>query len=88
MKLIIKITKMLWRGIALRIKMDTYKSPERRLDEMLRIFFNPIGIEVNLCLIEQGYEDIVFINAMTLFGSGFAALAIIKDLKDEYLNGT
>ena len=48
-------------------------------------FFNsPSGKELQLCLISQGYEDMVFIQWILLSGSGFTVIEIIKDLR-KYL---
>jgi len=44
------------------------------------------GIEIQLCLISQGYESFLACRYLPMFGSGFVALQIIQSLKEEYLN--
>ncbi len=45
--------------------------------------FSDWGEELQLCLVAQGYRDILFYRLMCLFGSGFTAYNIIKNVEME-----
>ncbi len=49
----------------------------------MKILFSPWGKELQRNLVAQGYEEILFEKFMVLFGSGFAAIQIIKQLREE-----
>lgn len=59
-----------------------YKKFEERYRQELEFLDTEEGQEILLCLVAQGYEDIVFGRYIILFGSGFTAMEIIKDIRE------
>lgn len=58
-----------------------YDEWERKLH-----FWNSLeGEELALCMINQGYEGVVFIHLTMIYGTGFTAIKIINELKDNYI---
>lgn len=64
---------------------NAYKEWEKRTEEELAFWSSKEGTELQLCLIEQDYEERISCRLMILFGSGFTALKIIDSLKEDYL---
>ncbi len=58
---------------------------ERKTNEELAFWFSKEGIELQLCLISQGYENRLMERLMVMFGSGFTAYDIIKNQREKYL---
>ncbi len=56
---------------------------EKQHIERIQRLFSSYGQELQLCLVAQGYEARLFSEFMVLFGSGFSALDVIKELKKE-----
>ncbi|HEC39529.1 hypothetical protein LCGC14_0538170 [marine sediment metagenome] len=56
---------------------------EKRWKRELDFWFSKEGEELQLCLVAQGYENIVFEKLMVMFGSGFSALKIIKSIRGQ-----
>ena len=56
---------------------------EKRWKDEMKLLFSPWGEELQLCLVAQGYEKVLFSRLMVLFGSGFTAFDIIKSLREE-----
>ena len=44
---------------------------------------NPVWKELELCLVAQGYREVVFNRWICVLGSGFSALEIIKNIEKE-----
>jgi hypothetical protein len=64
-------------------KMEAYKEFEERLKKDIEFWFSQEGKELQLNAVAQGYEDNLFNILMVLFGSGFSAINIIKNLREE-----
>ncbi len=62
-----------------------YDEWEERISRKMKFWFSKEGKELQLCLISQGYEDRLMGILMVMFGSGFAALDIIKSYREVYL---
>ena len=60
-----------------------YQEWEDRIIREIEILFSEWGRELQLNLVAQGYEDILFNRLIVLFGSGFTAIKIIKNLREE-----
>ncbi|MDD4110176.1 MAG: hypothetical protein PHS54_01330 [Clostridia bacterium] len=60
-----------------------YPEWEDRIKREIEILFSEWGRELQLNLVAQGYEDILFNRLIVLFGSGFTAIKIIKNLREE-----
>ena len=56
---------------------------ERQWTQELKFLLSNEGIELQLCLIAQGYKYILAERLIVLFGSGFVALKIIQNLEEE-----
>lgn len=65
--------------------MNAYKEFELRTKKELRYWFSNSGKEVSLCLISQGFRIKLMARLMSLVGSGFFVIAIVKDLEKKYL---
>ncbi|HEC40025.1 hypothetical protein LCGC14_0509690 [marine sediment metagenome] len=63
--------------------MRAYKEWEERWKRELKFLFSKEGEELQRCLVAQGYSDILFGRLMVCFGSGFAAINIIKQLEQK-----
>ncbi|HDK42830.1 MAG TPA: hypothetical protein ENG87_05590 [Candidatus Pacearchaeota archaeon] len=68
-----------------KILNNAYKEWEERCGNEMRFLFSPRGIELQLCLVSQGYANILCGRLMVLFGSGFTALKCIRKLQEDYL---
>ena len=66
--------------------MNTWLTYQKRLTGELDFWLSPQGKELQLCLMAQGYKEIVFVRMMTLMGSGFPAITILKQLEEEIEN--
>ncbi len=64
------------------IKIKVYDQWNKKWMRELQIFGSNEIKELNLCCVAQGYEDRIFNRAMVLFGSGFVALNVIKNLRE------
>ena len=56
---------------------------EKRWKRELKFWGSEEGEELQLCLVAQGYEDILFGELMVMFGSGFTAIKIIKSIREQ-----
>ncbi len=70
----------------MKIGNGAYNEWEKRITKELKFLFSKEGEELQLCLVAQGYEINLFSRLMVLFGSGFAAVKIIKNLRGEINN--
>lgn len=68
-------------------KQNAYGEWEENWKRQLKLWFSTSGEELQLCLVSQGYEDILLKKLFCLFASGFTALKIIQSIKEE-LNET
>lgn len=66
---------------------ESYKEWKKRITDEINLIFSETGIEIQMCMIEQGYETLLFGRLMVLFGSGFTAIKLIKNLKNEMKGG-
>jgi hypothetical protein len=65
-------------------EMTAYKDWEQKWKKELDFFMNTTqGKEIQLNLMAQGYEEILFEKLTILFASGFIAVDIIKDLREQ-----
>lgn len=53
--------------------------------ETFKLLNKPETMELNLCMISQGYEEWVFQSMISLLGSELMALEIMDQLEDKYL---
>ncbi len=60
-----------------------YQEWEERYSREMKFWFSNHGKELQLCLVAQGYREDLFSKMMLLFGSGFTAIRIIKNLEEE-----
>lgn len=56
---------------------------EKEHIEEIRMLFSQCGQELQLCLVAQGYEAILFPKLMLCFGSGLSAIEVINELEKE-----
>lgn len=64
-------------------KITAHEEWEERWRKDLKFWFSPLGKELQLNLVAQGYEDRVFSVMTVLFASGFTAVKIIRGLREE-----
>ena len=58
-----------------------YKEFEERCRQEWEFLNSKEGQEIQLCMVAQGYEDIIFGRYMILLGSRFVAMEVIKDIR-------
>ncbi len=63
--------------------MNEYNKWERRMKKEIEFLFSNPGEELQLCLVAQGYTNLLFQRLMFITGSGFPAIRIIKKLEEE-----
>ncbi len=63
--------------------MSAYNEWEVRWKKEIEFLSSREGEELQLCLVAQGYRDLVFSRWMILLGSGFPAFEIIKQLEEK-----
>ena len=56
---------------------------EKEWIKKLKFWFSREGQELQLCLVEQGYEERLSCRLLVLFGSGLTVIQIIKKIKEE-----
>ena len=64
-------------------KKTAYSEWEERWKKELKFYSSKEGRELELCLVAQGYRERLMGRYMVLFGSGFVALEIIKNIEEE-----
>ena len=63
--------------------MTAYNKWEDKCKKELEFLSSREGEELQLCLVAQGYEVLLFSRWMILLGSGFSAFEIIKQLEEK-----
>ncbi len=63
--------------------MNSFQKWKKEWVKELNWWFSEDGRELQYCLVAQGYEDRLFNKFMLLFGSGFTAIKIIKEIRGE-----
>jgi len=63
--------------------MKAYDLWENKQKRALEFWNSHPGKELEYCLVAQGFEDLLAIRYLSLFGSGFTVLKIIKCIKEE-----
>ena len=56
---------------------------DKEWERELKFWFSDEGKEMQYCLVAQGYTVGLFGRLMTIVGSGFTALEIIKEIEKE-----
>lgn len=59
-----------------------YQEFEERCRQELEFLNSEEGREIQLCLVAQGYEDIIFGRYIILLGSGFSAMEVMRKIRE------
>lgn len=64
-------------------KKSAYEEMEDRHRKELQFYSSKRGRELELCLVAQGYEINLMGRFTILLGSGFSALIVIKNIRED-----
>ena len=59
------------------------ESFDEKWEKELKQTFSNVGQELNLCLVAQGYEEIVFNRMAYLLGGYWTAAKIVRQIREE-----
>ncbi len=62
---------------------SAYKEFEERCRKEMNFLLSKEGEELQLCLVAQGYSNVLLYRWMVLLGSGFSAIKIINNLREK-----